>query len=203
MTRRRLLHALFVVLAAGGVILVIAGVAADRSERVWTGVGLLVGSLVCVAVILAPRLRRERARQDVVLAHPHAIVLFGQLDESLTGESSALVADAASVRVLATRDREVSVALPWLEVTGVSMRTQAVPGGQARALVIRRVAGDDLTFWVERALMPLDLEELERLRSGAPEPYAGTSHNPASGGSVSSTDAGRPPNGSSVASTDP
>lgn len=203
MTRRRLLSALVVVLVAAGVILVVSGVAADRSERVWSGIGLMVGSIVCLALILAPKLRKEQARLDIVLAHPDAVILFGQLDTALTGASSALVADTSSVRVLATRDRETSVVMPWREVAAISIRAEAQPRGVAHALLIRPVAGETLTFWVERALAPVHLADLEALRARASDSYAGTSHNPASGGSVSSTDAGRPPNGSSVASTEP
>ena len=201
MTRRRLLSALFVVLAAGGVVLIV--VADDRSEWVWTGIGLLVGSVVCLALILAPKLRTERARLDLVLANPDAVILFGQLDDDLAGGSSALVADTSAVRVLATRDRAAIVELPWREVADISIRAEAVPGGDARALLIRSVTGKPLTFWVERALTPVHLADLAELRVRASDSYAGTSHNPASGGSVSSTDAGRPPNGSSEASTEP
>ena len=203
MTRRWFLRALFVVLAACGAILIASGVAGDRSEQVWAGIGLVVGSVVCLALLLARNLGKERTRLDIVLAHPDAVILFGHRDEALTGASSALVADASSVKVLATRDRAVSVELPWREVTAISIRAEAVPGGDARALVVRSVAGETLTFWVERALTPAHLADLEALRAGATDSYAGTSHSPASGGSVSSTDAGRPPNGSSEASTEP
>jgi hypothetical protein len=203
MTRRWLLRALFVVLVAGGVILITSGLADERSERVWTGIGLVVGSLVCLVLLLARNLGKERSRLDIVLAHPDAVILFGQLDDALTGAPSALVADTTSVKVLATRDRAVSVEIPWRDVAAISIRAEAVPGGDARALLVHRVAADTLTFWVERSLTPAHLADLEAIRAGASAPYAGTSHSPANGGSVSSTDAGRPPNGSSEASTEP
>ena len=203
MTRRRLLRALFVVLVAGGVILIVSGVIVERSERLWTGIGFMVVAVVCFALILAPKLRAEGVRQDIVLAHPDALIFFGQLDEDLTGASSALVADTSSVRVLATHDRAVRVEVPWREVASISIRAEAEPGGEARALLIRPVTGETVTFWVERALTPAHLADLEGIRAGASDSYAGTSQSPASGGSVSSTDAGRPPNGSAEASTEP
>ena len=167
MTRRWLLRALCAALVAGGVILIVSGVAGNRSEQLSTGIGFLVVSAVCLALILAPRLRAERVRQDIVLAHPEAMIFFGQLDDALTGESSALVADNTSVTVLATRDRAARVELPWREVANISIRAQALPGGEACALLIRPVAGETVTFWVERALTSVHLEDLESMRERA------------------------------------
>ena len=130
MTRHLLLRALFVVLVAGGVILIVSGAADDRAGRLWTGIGLVVASVVCLVAMLAPKLRMERARLDVALANPDAMFFFGQLDEDLTGASSVLVADTSSVRVLATRDRAVSVELPWRDVTGASIRVQRTAGAE-------------------------------------------------------------------------
>ena len=165
MTRHQLLRALCVVLAAGAVVLIVSGLTDDRSERIWTGVGLLVGAAVCLVLMLVPKLRAERARLDLAVAHPDAIILYGQLDEDLAGASSALVADTTSVRVLATPDRAVRLDVPWREVASLSIRAQAQPGGEARALLVHRVAGETVTFWVERALTPLHLAELEELRT--------------------------------------
>ena len=130
----------------------------------------MVGSVICLVMMLAPKLRTERARLDIALAHPDAMIFFGQLDEDLTGASSVLVADTSSVRVLATRDGAVSVDVPWPEVAGISIRAQAQPGGEASALVIRLAAGETVTFWVERALTRVHLAELEELRAAPPTP---------------------------------
>ena len=120
--------------------------------------------------MLGSKLRTERVRLDIALANPDATFFFGQLDDDLTGASSVLVADTSSVRVLATRDGAVSVDVPWPEVASISIRAQAQPGAEARALVIRPAAGETVTFWVERALTRVHLAELEELRAAPPTP---------------------------------
>ncbi len=138
------------------------------------------------------------------MANPGALVVLGWLGDGLKGGGSALVADSRSIRMFATRDGAPRAEVLWPTVDSVTLWSETlVGGGEAHALLIRTVTGQTLTFWVDRELAPVHFDDLEALRTAALDSYAGTNHSPPSGGSVSSTDAGRPPNGSAVASTDP
>ena len=165
---RWLPRAFFGVLVVGGIILIVTGVINSRPGWVWTGAGFGVISVVVLAFMLAPKLREERERLDIVLANPDALIIFGWLGDELSRGPSVLVADTASVRILARSDRTVSAEFPWRDVDDISMWAQALPGGrETRALLIRPVAGEALTFWVDRALAPAFLEDLVALRERA------------------------------------